>query len=359
MSLQGQLRDFSALEILQLLGSQRKTGCLTLEGPQETLKLWLHEGRLVSSRTPAPVMDDTLVRFLRRTRRLSDAQYKGLTELQRETGRDAEDLIRAGRYVTEDDLATFIERMILDDLSRAVSWEQGRYAFDPAARWTATPLVSMNVESGLMEAARRCDELKRFGNVFTDPQQLLAPLARDRDVESLGADEDVMLAAVDGEHTLAELLADAPMLPFEAQDALARLLEADVIGFSGRREASALPAPQPPTRTAIALPGLGRELVAALAVALIVVVARLSSHGLEQLSTTPRDSDVYAAAAVRDIRATIELYAREHGHLPARLSDLSEDRWIEERHLHVPGQVVRYRVLPGGADYELGLQPDR
>ncbi len=63
MSLQGELRDFSALEILQLLGSQRKTGCLTLEGPRETLKLWLHEGRLVSSRTPAPIAEDALVRF--------------------------------------------------------------------------------------------------------------------------------------------------------------------------------------------------------------------------------------------------------------------------------------------------------
>lgn len=359
MSLQGQLRDFSALEILQLLGSQRKTGCLTLAGPHETLRLWLHEGRLVSSRTPGPIGEDTLVRFLRRTGRLTDAQYKGLADLQRETGRDAEDLLRTGRYVSDEDLAGLVERMMLDDLSRAVSWDRGHYAFDPAARWTPVPLLSMNVESGLMEGARRCDELKRFRTVFVDPQQRLARLEGERDAEALGADEDVMLARVDGEHTVAELIADAPMIEFEAKDALARLLEAGLIGFGGRREASASPTPTRPTRTTSALPRFGRELAVAVAVILIVGLARLCAHGLDTLAVTPGASDAYAAAAVRDLRATIELYARDHGHLPSRLSDLSEDRWIEERHLRIPGQIVRYRVLAGGADYELALQPDR
>ena len=31
MALQGNLHDFSAMEILQLLGSQKKSGCLVLE----------------------------------------------------------------------------------------------------------------------------------------------------------------------------------------------------------------------------------------------------------------------------------------------------------------------------------------
>jgi hypothetical protein len=240
-----------------------------------------------------------------------------------------------------------------------VGWNEGTYAFDPAERWTPSALVSMNVESGLMEAARRCDEIKRFRTMFADPQQVIARAESATDAESLGADEDVLLAAVDGEHTVAELVADAPMVSFEAHDALARLLEAGVIRFAGRRANDAAPAPVRVLPSRAPVFAVGRELAVAAGIVALVIAARWCAHGLEQSSQGTGASDVYAAAAVRDLRATIELYARDHGHLPARLSDLSEDRWIEERHLRIPGQVLRYRVIEGGADYELALQPDR
>lgn len=359
MSLHGQLRDFSAVEILQLLGSQRKTGCLLLETPNERMKLWLHEGRLVSSRTPAPVGEDAFVRFLLRTRRISEHQLRALTTLQRDTGRDAEDLVHAGRYLSEDDLGALLERMMLDDLSRAVGWDRGTYTFDPAQRWTAPIRVSMNVESGLMEGSRRCDELKRFQTVFTDPYALVVRNEADPEAVSLGADEDALLAAVDGEHTVEELFAQAPMVAFEAQDALARLLEAGIVRFEGRRTTPARLPAEPTTTPRLHERGWVHELAVATAVVALVITARLCAHAIAATTPAAGANDVYAAAAERDLRATIELYARDRGHLPARLSDLSEDRWIEERHLRIPGHRARYRVTEGGADYELVLQPDR
>ena len=74
--------------------------------------------------------------------------------------------------------------------------------------------------------------------------------------------------------------------------------------------------------------------------------------------TTPA-SDVYAAAAARDLRTAVDLYARERGELPRRLEVLAEDRWIDPRQLQVPGYLIRYRVLEGGSGYDLALQPDR
>ena len=44
MALQGNLRDFSVTEILQLLGSQKKTGCLLLERGAERVLLPGTEG---------------------------------------------------------------------------------------------------------------------------------------------------------------------------------------------------------------------------------------------------------------------------------------------------------------------------
>ena len=40
MALQGNLRDFSAMEILQLVGSQKKSGCLVMEWNTEKVVVW-------------------------------------------------------------------------------------------------------------------------------------------------------------------------------------------------------------------------------------------------------------------------------------------------------------------------------
>ncbi|MFQ5768578.1 MAG: DUF4388 domain-containing protein, partial [Acidobacteriota bacterium] len=39
MALEGTLRDFSLADIFQLIGLQRKTGLLTLKGPDDTVTI--------------------------------------------------------------------------------------------------------------------------------------------------------------------------------------------------------------------------------------------------------------------------------------------------------------------------------
>ena len=60
MALQGNLRDFSATEILQLLGSQKKTGCLLMEWNTEKAVIFVQEGRIVSTRRPGLTKEATL-----------------------------------------------------------------------------------------------------------------------------------------------------------------------------------------------------------------------------------------------------------------------------------------------------------
>src|SRR5580765_3694260 len=157
MALQGNLHDFSAMEILQLLGSQKKSGCLVLEWNTERSLVWVTDGRIVSTQA----------------HRLSDEQFRGLITIQRESGRDLEDLLTNGRYVEADELAGLIERQVLNDLTRLVRWENGTYRFDPNVKWPGAPLVTLSMEGAMMEAARRVDEQKHFVSVFRDPHQLL------------------------------------------------------------------------------------------------------------------------------------------------------------------------------------------
>lgn len=363
MALQGNLRDFASTEILQLVGTQKKSGCLTLEWNTERACIWVVEGRIVSTRHPGMTKDDPLLAFLRRTKRLSEEQYRGIVTIQRESNRDLEDLLLNGRYLDAQELAFFVERQILDDLQRVVRWDNGSYRFDPNAKWPFPPVASLSMEGALIEASRRVDEQKRYVSLFKDPHQLLGVRDLPDPDESLSDEERDLFGIIDGNHTVGEIVEAAAFSEYEAYEALQRMHDANWIEFVGRRAPGKLPPPPPPPVPSHAPRRAPARPLRELAVGLMLLAA---VFGLRELSTripfgpqaTP-GNDVFAGAQVRDVRYALELYHRERGAYPARLEDLVEDRWIASDQVTLPGYVLVYRADRGGQSYRLELEADR
>ncbi len=356
MALQGNLRDFSSTEILQLLGTQKKSGCLTLEWGTERAVVWVQEGRIVSTRPLGQAKDDPLLAFLVTTHRLSDEQYRGLLTIQRESNRDIEDLLLNGRYLDALELAAYLERQILDDLMRVVRWDNGSYRFDPNSKWTQTPLVMLSMEGVMIEAARRMDEQKRFVTLFKDPYQLLGVRDLPDPDEALSDEEREMFGIIDGHHTVADVVEQAPLSEYETYEALQRLLDAHWIEFVGRRDPGRSPAPAPAQER----PVVRREQtwvreVAITLAALAAVAALRWSNARQALLAPPAPvQDVYADANLRDLRQALELYARENGRYPGTLDELVESRWVAPDQARFEGYTLRY--APAGDGYRLTLE---
>ena len=364
MALQGNLRDFSATEILQLLGSQKKSGCLILESAAANAVVFVYDGRIVSTRLPGMAKDDPLVAFLRRVNRLTDEQVLGLSAIHQESKRDLEDLLVNGRYLEPEDLTALVERQVLDTLTRVMAWPDGAYRFDPNQRWEAPPLVRLSMDGVLIEIARRADEQKRYAGIFTDPNLLISVLDLPDPDEPLSEEETELLGLVDGRHTVAEIVEVAPLTPFEAYDVLNRMLEAKWIEFSGRREGASAPGPAVPPliqsrRRRGGKRSLLRETLVAACVAAAVITVRFGAHFLEPSAARSASTDVFAATTLRDLRFALELYRRDRGLYPDRLDQLVDDRWIGADQARLPGYVIHYRPLRVGADYQLELVPDR
>lgn len=357
MALQGNLRDFPMGEILQLLGSQKKTGCLVIHGPGAEGAIYVNDGRIVSTREPGLARGDALLAFLRTIHRLSDEQIQGLVTIHGESKRDLEDLLVNGRYLEADELSGYLERQVLNDLMRYADWREGTYQFDPQRRWPFAPLVKMSIEGALIELARRADEDKRYSQVLQDPRTLLGVRDLPDPSDPITEEERELFGVIDGRHTLSEVIDAAPMTPFEARESLFRMIESGWIETVGRRDAGAPPPPvaAPPARSR----SIGRELAVALAVAVAVVVLRFGAHTLGPRAARSSPDDAYAATQVRDLRLALDLYRHERGAYPTNLDQLTEARWIEPSLLKVPGYVLQYHLVRGGADYALELTPDR
>jgi hypothetical protein len=360
MALQGNLRDFSATEILQLVGTQKKTGCLTMEWNTERALIYVQDGRIISTRQPGMTKDDPLLAFLLRAHRLSDEQYRGILTIQKESGRDLEELLLNGRYMDAEELAGFIERQILDDLMRLVRWENGTYRFDPHARWPSEPLVRLSIEGALIEAARRVDEQKRFVGTFKDPYQLLGVRDLPDPNEPLSEEERELFGIIDGKHTVQEVVEAASLSEYEAYEALHRMLEGRWIEFAGRRDpgSSGGPAPAPRVPAASRRPWW-RELVVGACVLLGMIGLRRVSEAVDPARAAPPPGDVFAAAQGRDLRYALELYRREHGVYPRSLGQLAEARWIAPEQTGLAGYLILYHPRRDGGDYALEFRPTR
>ena len=362
MALQGNLRDFAATEILQLLGTQKKTGCLALEWNTERAQVFVQEGRIVSTRKPGMPKDDPLLKFLLKVHRLSEEQHRGILTIQKESNRDLEDLLLNGRYMESEELAAFVERQILDDLMRLSRWENGSYRFDPNQRWSGATLVKLNIEGALIEAARRVDEQRRIVSVFKDPHQLLSVHDLPDPNEPLSEEEREIFGIIDGQKTVAEVVEAASLSEYEAYEALFRMVEAHWIDFAGRRDPGA-PTELPPSaltpRAARNRISPLREIAMAIAVIAVCAGLRFASRPLQPAPTVVDPRDPFTAAQIRDLRFALDLYRRERGTYPVHLEELVEDRWITPDQFHIPGCTVKYQRGVDGLDYRLDLASNR
>jgi uncharacterized protein DUF4388 len=361
MALQGNLRDFSVPEILQLLGSQKKTGCLTMEWNSERAMVYLHEGQIVSTRSPGLTREDSLLAFLLKVHRITEEQHKGLVAIQKESNRDAEELLQTGGYLTAVELTEFLERLMLDDLMHLVRWESGAYRFDPNHRWPHAPLVKLGLEPSLIEASRRGDEQKRFVSVFKDPYRQIAVHDLPDPQQPLSDAERDLFGIIDGQRTVEEVVRLAPLSEYEAYETLHRMLEAKWIELAGRRdpgESAKATSREAKVRVGPQRPVLW-ELVVLVGVVGFLFLARIGGRQLAAAPPPDPANDVFAAAQLRNLRIALELYRRENGAYPAAIEDMVHDHWITPDQASVQGYIMRYRPPLQGVAYRLELQPDR
>ncbi len=362
MALQGSLSDFSTSEILQLLGTQQKSGCLILERGQQRVLIYVIDGRIVSTRDPGLAPGDPLLEFLIKVQRLSADQRRGIETLQQETGRDLEDILVNGRYVDAEDFENLLHRQILDRVTLAVPWTDGTYRFESRRIWEQPARVQIAVEGALIEAARRIDEQQRFGEQLNDSQLLLGVRDLPDPTEPLTDEERDLFGLIDGRTTLDEIVAQVPLTRYETLEAIDRLMRMEWVEVVGRRDVG--PEPEQaevrvaPTVVPVRRPvqrSFASEMAVTGVMALGIMILALIGFGLRRATAISAD-DVFVAAQLRDLRYALDLYRLEHGTYPARIEDLAADRWVRPEWLRVPGHDIYYDFPGGSSEYEVRLE---
>jgi hypothetical protein len=334
VALRGNLSDFGIGEVFQLIGQQRKTGVLEVDGGGERIHVSFVEGSVVSAATAGPHEDAALGDMLVRAGLLAPDRLVALEA--RVESEDFRRLLIHEESLHARDVDAMAELVTRETIFKLLRWSTGSFHFSShpvrprgeARRWPA--------EQILMDGLRMVDEWRTF-----DPEA-----AREDAVFRRAGSFDAYREAVRGESR--SQLADAERL-YQLLDGrlpVRRAVDQIRVGsFEGARILTALrragciepvspsELPRVPHVRAGAEPapaGWRRAVAALLPLAALALVA-----GLAQRTPAPEAAGLgadplaaaRAAGAAQRMRNAAEAFRFAHGRWPRDLAELAAEGW--------------------------------
>jgi hypothetical protein len=389
MALEGTFKDFHVADIVQLVGLQRKTGILTLEGEEDTLSLTFQEGAVVWVQSTRVPWEQRIAGLLLARGLLKPPQLEEALTLQTEAGKKLPAILAERRYLERTEWERILAREVEDAVYRPFRWTSGRYRFVPQPTVDAPEgrVGPLGAEGILMEGIRRVDEWPAILERVPTTTMVFKVGSRATKLipKNIEPGEVKMLDLVDGRRTVQELVDASALGEFEAMRSLASLVSAGAIAPTGplpmptsdldAGEALVVPAPAtPPARAPAApptwLPWLAWALAGVWLLALPILL-RVEPLGLFPLSpgraaSLDRVRVARVQADLGELTRDLERFVAATGGYPTSLDVLaawhpSVGRRLQDPWGH-PYQIRRTEtgasLLSAGPDGRIGTPDD-
>lgn len=178
MALQGNLRDFTITQLLNLVNLANKSGALLVQGPNEGVQLVFSEGKLAYAHlaSDADGAQGGLPEVLHRAEKINDAQLNTLR--RRAAGMSDKELglllINAG-YVTQPDILESLQAYYVSLIQQLFTWVEGRFKFDPAQDVPENKIpVRITLENLIIEGSRQISEWEQLNSEIPNLDMALA-----------------------------------------------------------------------------------------------------------------------------------------------------------------------------------------
>jgi hypothetical protein len=236
MSLEGNLRDFSLAEILQLISVQQKSGMLTVHGENPTI-FFFRDGNIVSVRDRRRKSRDPLKDYIAHVGVLKKDDLIRASRMQADTRMDLADILVSEEFLEEPVLERVLLDLIQDTTYRALS-ESGdstyRFVAGTGVLQGIVRPVCVKVDAVLMESMRRIDEYPRHLEALPEPNIVLGRTDEDSDAEKLEGREREVWDGLEEDHPLTYLLSNLGMPHYEVYENAHLLLEKGLIHVTSR-----------------------------------------------------------------------------------------------------------------------------
>jgi hypothetical protein len=361
MGLEGTLAAFSVIDIFQVLSLQRKTGTLTVEGRDDTIRVSFLGGEIVSADSRSNGLEQRVGNLLVRSGRLTPEDLERAREAQEETRQPLSVFLVRQNLVSSDDIHEALRLQVGRIIFAAFRWTEGRFQFrqEGASDRHSALLIPIPADSFLKDAVQFLDEWPKLEKKVPSRdmvyrrvsglENLRLVLSPDENGEGsllVSRREAEAWTWVDGSRPVGEILERAFLSDLDVHRGLADLQDRNLI-VQARLLAVAQPqpAPQRPWISARAI-GLWALFLLIAALAIREVPRNPWNLSMRPLGERREVADLLKAVSLgrlASIERGLRVYYDSSGHYPKRLEDLLAAGILTREAIRDPyGRPYRY-----------------
>jgi len=238
MSLSGNLKTVSFPDILQLLATGKKTGLLELKTATRQKEVAFKDGNIIYA-SSINSSEDLLGNLLLKRGKISKVDLERAITMHKQTGRQLGTTLIDMNLFDKSEIGECLKLQIEEIVYNLFSWRDGDFIFHEGVPPKTAPFqVELNTMNVIMEGTRRIDEWLEIQKVLPPDDVLLAIVKSpkvNREEIVLSLDEFKVLALINGERTLPDLINLSPMGEFVTSRAVYRLVINKLMEVVGKR----------------------------------------------------------------------------------------------------------------------------
>jgi len=362
MALTGTLKDFGIAEILQLIGTQKKTGVLTLEDQQHRAEIDFSDGMVVGARggTAGLTIEERLVR----SELITEAQRSEAERKVKETLKPFNAVLLSENMAEPRALREAIALHISEIVFETFAWKSGTYAFEQKfIQWDKQLVSPMSAESIMMDGLRIMDETPIVMKAIPSLDAKYTPTLKAGASRTLSMEAQNIFSLLDGQRSVRDVIIRSRIPQFEVLKHLAKLVSGGMIApaANGPAVPRQIGAPSPARAgsinrmTQVSVYGL----LAVIGLVTLWHMGLLIAHTVDPLTVMEETGD--AAAAIKAvqidrIRNALEVYLEYRGAYPDSLEKLIEVGLIKGSDLKYV-QRLGYSYSKTRQGYQLVREP--
>ncbi|MDD4050849.1 MAG: DUF4388 domain-containing protein [candidate division Zixibacteria bacterium] len=241
MGLTGNLKTVSFSDVLQLLSTGKKTGTLTVASGVRKKEISFREGNIIYAFS-VNSNEDLLGNLLLKRGKIGKKDLERAITLHKQSGRALGATLVDMELFDKEEVADCLRMQIEEIVYNLFSWSDGEFSFLEGQTPKNVPfMVNLSTMNIIMEGTRRIDEWMEIQKVLP-PNDVLLRIRLLTHVTSdqvtLSLDEFKILALVNGERTLPDMIACSPIGEFPTCRAAYRLIVAGLVESAGRSTAA-------------------------------------------------------------------------------------------------------------------------
>jgi hypothetical protein len=382
VALQGDIKDFSVVDILQLLYQQQKSGILTISEKDNQVEVLFDRGQIVSANLKKKSEHENLGEMLVKANLISRKQLSNALEVQRETLKKLGDILIEAGFISIVELRHFLKLQTHETIFKLLSWKRGDYYFNQRLiNYDKRAIEPINTEHFLMDSLRMIDELPdlrrrvySYNLVFekmpgadeeigiwriqhpsetVDEHAIFAEEKTDTTGEKVISVEDKkVFDLVDGTRTVKDIINVGRLGEFETIKAIVSLMEKQLIDASFEVEEKK---PEKPTVSVgnTFLKGIFFGIFFVLIVFLFFTYPRIVSNFRISEDNRAAFNDTQTGATEENVVYSLSTFYLLNGRYPDDLEELSDSGYVEGAE---PGWESLFDYTPSPQGYTLTVR---